>query len=261
MSKPIVIAIFNNKGGTGKTTITFNLAAGLANRGYSVLMADLDPQANLTLAVGIPAQHRHVGQLLTGDATWEEVVEVSQKKDSQFSVLPSSLDLIRSEAILSTDAEFFALRNLLEEEYEKDPNKFYDFVLIDCPPSLGIMTRNALCAAHYYIVPLQGENFAFHGLAQIIKQAGRIKKDFNQSLELAGILKNRFGERTKYGAEIQKALEESKLPVFNTSIRQSISLMESAADHKSIFEYDSTSNGAKDFEQLIDELLPRVTAK
>ena len=259
MSKPIILAVFNNKGGTGKTTITFNLAAGINRRGHSVLMVDLDPQHNLTMAVGLPSKSKHVGDLLTGDAQWEDVIEMTKTNGHPFGFLPASLDLQRSDAILSNDAEFFALRNLIEEEVEKAPDTFYDFVVIDCPPNLGILTRNALCAAHYYIVTLQGENFAFQGLAQIIKQATRIKKDFNRSLELAGILKNRFGERTKFGSEIKKALVDSKLPVFNAAIRQSIGLMESAADHKSIFDYDPGSNGAEDFNQLVDELLAVFT--
>ena len=260
MSKPIILAVFNNKGGTGKTTITFNLAAGIHRRGHSVLMVDLDQQFNLTMAVGLPAKAKHVGQLLTGDAEWDEVVLVTETNGLRFGFLPSSPDLQRSDAILSTDAELFALRNLLEDQYEEQPDQFYEFIIIDCPPSLGIMTRNALCASQFYIVPLQGENFAFQGLGQIIKQATRIKKDFNPSLELLGILKNQFGDRTKFGTEIQKALTESKLPVFNASIRQNISLMESAADHKSIFDYDPTSNGADDFNQVVDELLSRITA-
>ena len=262
MSKPIILAVFNNKGGTGKTTITFNLAAGLNQRGYSVLMADLDPQHNLTMAVGLPPKSKHVGDLLTGDAQWEEVIETTKTDDHRFSFLPASLKLQRSDAILSNDADFFAFRNLIEEEVEKVPETFYDFVVIDCPPTLGILTQNALCAAHFYLVPLQGENFAFQGLAQIIKQATRIKKDFNRSLELAGVLKNRFGERTKFGSEIKKALIDSKLPVFKATIRQSIGLMESAAEHKSIFDYDPGSNGAEDFNRLVDELLPiLLTAK
>jgi len=260
MSKPIILAIFNNKGGTGKTTIAFNTAAGLQRLGKSVLMVDLDPQANLTMAVGLPLKQKHIGHLLTGDGQWEEVIlEGNKSEGNRFGFFPSSLNLLRSEAILSSDAEIYALRDKLEAQYEKMSDNFYDFIVIDCPPSLGILTRNALSAAQYYIVPLQGENFAFRGLDQIIKEAARIKKDFNPSLTLAGILKNRFAERTVFGADIQQALIESGLPVFSSVIRQNISLMESAAENKSIFDYDPGSNGAADFLQFIDELLLIVT--
>ncbi|WP_247235635.1 ParA family protein [Telluribacter sp. SYSU D00476] len=241
-----VISITNNKGGTGKTTTSYNLGAALANRNHKVLLIDLDAQCNLTIAAGVPTTGRHIGELLLGEAGFDEVVV---KKDG-FDLLPAHRMLLSYEYRINTepDSGFFLSENL--------EGKDYDFVIIDCPPSLGSLTVNALVASDYFVVPMQGENFAYVGLDEILQLTAKIRRRMNPRIKLAGILFNRFDMRTKFGQMVlQKLMQNPMVRVFETSIRQDVSLMESTAFAQSIFAYAPDSRGASDFSKLCDELL------
>jgi chromosome partitioning protein len=253
VKQPIIIAVVNNKGGTGKTTIVFNTAAGLNALGLNVLMVDLDAQANLTMATGLQAV-RHVGNLITGDADWDEVLlRGNTPGGKRLDIMPAAPSLLTSEVVISADPLLInELRSTLRERIE------YDVILIDCPPSLGSLTKNALVSAHYYIVPMQGENFAYRGLEELTKAVKRVQRNFNVELELAGILRNRFAMNTIFGAQIQQALEDSKLSVFKTRIRQNIGLMESANVNQTIYQYAPNSSGAEDFKAFTNELLTLI---
>ena len=249
--KPVVIAVFNHKGGSGKTTITFNTAAAFHRRGKRVLMVDLDSQANLTQAVGLQPR-LHVGLLLTNSEEswfeWDEIVACGQDKQAGLDLLPGKSTLVATEQILGVSGSTYQLRELLE-------NKPYDVVIVDCPPMMGNLTRCALDAADYYVVPLPAENFAWQGLDRLIKAAAKITTYSNPDLKLAGIIRNKYEMRTLFAKQMNVALKDSNLPVFKTIIRQNIALMESPAQQQSIFEYARPSNQAVvDMTNFVDEL-------
>jgi len=251
MSKPVIVAVFNHKGGSGKTTVAFNTAAAFHQRGKRVLMVDLDSQANLTQAVGLQPR-LHVGLLLTNSEEsfheWDDVLVQGQGDKKGLDLLPGKSTLIGSEAILGMSHSIFQLRELLDQ-------RPYDVVVLDCPPSLGPLTRNALNAAHYYVVPLPAENFAWQGLDRLVKEAAKIGRETNPDLKLAGVLKNKYASQTLFAKQMDQALIDSDLPVFNTTIRTTIGLMESPSQQQSIFEYAPKNNkGVIDMNNFVDEL-------
>jgi chromosome partitioning protein len=168
----------------------------------------------------------------------------------QLDILPSSDTLLSYEYSINNEAGGeYLLKEVLE-------SKEYDYILIDTPPSLGSLTINALVASNYYIVPMQGENFAYVGLDRILQIAGKVKKRMNSKLELSGVLLLKFDIRTKFGQVVyEKLSNDSKINLFKTFIRQDISLMEATAFQQNIFEYAPDSRGASDFSSLANEIL------
>ncbi|MCU0451711.1 MAG: ParA family protein [Bernardetiaceae bacterium] len=246
---PTIISVTNNKGGTGKTTTVFNLGAALARRGFSVLLIDLDAQCNLSIAAGVSQPAHHVGELVLGEATFEQTLV----KKPQYHLLPAQRVLLSYEYRVNNEPDSGHL--LADVIKDKD----YDFVLIDCPPSLGALTVNALVASNYYIVPMQGENFAYIGLDEIQKLVLKIKKRMNPDLELAGILLSMFDLRTKFGQMVyQKLVQDQRLKVFTGNIRQDIALMECTVFGQSIFDYAPESRGAADYNHHCEEVLALV---
>ncbi len=241
-----IFSITNNKGGTGKTTTTLNLGAAFAKRGYKVLLIDLDSQCNLSIATNADTSGNHIGKLLLGECSFEQAVNHAGLID----VLPSSDNLLSYEYSINNEAGGeYLLKEVLE-------SKKYDYILIDTPPSLGSLTINALVASNFYIVPMQGENFAYVGLDRILQIAGKVKKRMNSNLELAGVLLLKFDVRTKFGQVVyEKLSNDSKINLFKTFIRQDISLMEATAFQQNIFEYAPDSRGASDFSNLANEIL------
>ncbi len=246
MPYPTTIAITNNKGGTGKTTAALNLGASLARRGFRVLLIDLDAQCNLSSSVGYRQANHHIGELLLGEASWDETLI----RGTQLDLLPASRNLLSYEHRLNMEPDNgYLLRELLEA-------RPYDFVVIDCPPSLGALTVGALGAAQWFVVPMQGENFAYAGLDEILQCVSKVRRRLNPSLQLAGILMNKFDLRTKFGQTVHsKLIGNNSLRLFQQSIRQDVSLMECTAFGQSIFDYAPKSRGAKDFELVCTEFL------
>lgn len=245
-----VISITNNKGGTGKTTTTLNLSAALSSIGKKVLLIDLDAQCNLSVAAGANTTGKHIGELLLSETDFKSVV--IQKPN--FDIIPANRSLLSYEYRINSepDSGYF-----LQEQLE---NCDYDFVLIDCPPSLGSLTVNALVASDFFIVPMQGENFAYVGLDEILQLSAKIRKRMNPKLELGGILLNKFDVRTKFGQMVHsKLLSNTNIKLYKTQIRQDVSLMECTAFAQSIFEYAPESRGAKDFESLCGEIMEQTT--
>ncbi len=241
-----VFSITNNKGGTGKTTTTLNLGAALAQKGFKVLLIDLDAQCNLSIALGVKNNQNHIGELLVGEATFEETLVRKDKMD----ILPSSRLLLSFEYRINMepDSGYF-----LQEQLE---GRAYDYVLIDCPPSLGSLTVNALVASDYFIVPIQGENFAYVGLDEILQLCTKIRKRMNPNIQLGGILLNKFDMRTKFSQMIfAKLSENSDIKLYKSNIRQDVALMECTAFAQSIFEYAPESRGANDYMALCEEVL------
>jgi chromosome partitioning protein len=226
--------------------------AALSLRGHKVLLVDLDAQCNLSVAAGAnPARH-HIGELLTGEATFGQTVVHKAKYD----VLPAHRALLSYEYRINTEPDS---GHLLADALR---DQAYDYVLIDCPPSLGALTVNALVASDWYIVPMQGENFAYIGLDEIQQLVAKIKKRMNPKLELAGILLSMFDLLTKFGQMVyQKLVADKKLRIFASNIRQDIALMECTVFEQSVFDYAPDSRGAADYGSLCAEVLALVGKK
>ena len=246
-----IIALTNQKGGVGKTTCAINIGAGLNGLNKRVLLIDLDPQAHLTYSLGIPAHELNntVYELLKGTVILKETII----ERNGLSLVPSSLNLSGAEIEFSGVAgrEF-----LLKESVEG--LKKYDYVFIDCPPSLGLLTLNALTTAQEVYIPLQTEFLALQGMTKLLETINIVKKRLNKDLEIAGIIAMRFDNRKNLNREVVEKIKEyfgNKL--FNTLIRDNISLAEAPSFGKTIFEYKSNSYGSKDYLDLCKEIIKR----
>ncbi|PID90871.1 MAG: cobyrinic acid ac-diamide synthase [Bacteroidetes bacterium] len=245
-----VISVINNKGGTGKTTTVLNLGAALARRNKRVLLLDLDSQCNLTSALGISEEQNCVGEALLGRIPLAEAV----MKVGRLSIVPANAALVDSETQLSNEpGREFILREALADLHDG-----YDFIVMDCPPSMSVLSINSLVAADHYLVPMQAENFAFIGLDRILQVAEKVKQRMNPQLELAGILFVKLNPRTNFSRAMIKSLSEDERlagRLFDTYIRQDISLMESGAFHQTVFDYAPKGNGSADYGSLAREIL------
>jgi len=244
-----IISIINNKGGTGKTTTTLNLGSALNKLGYKVLLIDLDSQCNLTHAVNISDVNLHIGDVLLGKCSFDECITEAEG----MKIIPAKNNLLDYEYMINNEP---GREYLLKEVLDK--HNSFDYVLMDCPPSLGTLAINSLVAAHSYIVPMQAENFAFTGLDRILQTAEKVKNRMNTSLELAGILMIKFQSRTKFSQAVVNNItgnHQLKDKLFNSYVRQDIALMEAPAFGQSIFEYAPTSHGAADYMNVAKELI------
>jgi len=252
----VVISVINNKGGTGKTTTSLNLGAAFAEKGHKVLLIDLDSQCNLSTSTGISESALHVGNILLGENTIEQVIVQKEKLD----IIASTDTLLDYEQRINNEP---GREYILHEALQTIKDK-YDFIVIDCAPSLGTLSLNSLVAADYYIVPMQAENFAFIGLDKILQISEKVKKRMNPKLELAGILFLKLSGKTRFSQAIISNLNnnlELKNKVFKTHIRQDIALMEASAFGKTIFDYSKSGRGAFDYRKLAEEVFLKVKNK
>ena len=245
------IALINQKGGVGKTTSAINIGAGLSQLGKRILLIDLDPQAHLTYSLGIQAHEleRTVYEILQGEATVKETM-VSR---GELSVIPSTLNLSGAEVELSGVAgrEF-----LLQEAI--NGVKGFDYVLLDCPPSLGLLTLNALTTAGEVYIPLQTEFLALQGMSKLLETVEVVKKRLNKSLEISGIIATRYDQRKNLNREVvEKIREHFGDKLFKTLVRDNVALAEAPSFGKTIFEYKPDSYGAEDYLTLSKEILTR----
>ncbi len=245
-----IVSFLNHKGGVGKTTSTINLGAGLVVLGKKVLLVDLDPQANLTISLGIPRQRYTIYEALRGEG---ELIPVTHKPN--LDVVTSSLDLSGAEMELINEAgREFILREVLAPV---QPN--YDYILIDCPPSLGLLTLNALTSSRYVLIPLQTEFLAVQGLAKIKQVIDKVRLRLNTHLEMAGVIATMYDSRRVLNRDVVDIIHKYfGDKVFNTYIRDNIALAEAPAQRKDIFEYSPKSTGAQDYLDLANEFLARV---
>ena len=245
--KSKVIAIANHKGGVGKTTSVGSIGAGLALKGYKVLMIDLDAQMNLTYTF------THLEE--TEDSIYSTLVKetnvpIYQVGENLF-LSPASLELAKAEIEMST---LIARERILKHAIEPIKNQ-YDYILLDCPPSLGVITTNALVAADELYIPLTAETLPYKGLKMLEETVGEIKKRVNPNLSIGGVFFTRYGHRN-LNKEVVNIIENTfGNSVFKTKIRENISLAEMPLKGGSIFEYDKKCNGAKDYMSLVEEII------
>ena len=246
-----ITAIVNQKGGVGKTTTTFNLGVALRRMGRRVLLVDLDPQAALSVSTGIA-----IGQLKASvyQALLDERLDVAsiiQETQSAVHVLPATIDLAAAEIELVN----VTLRELVLKDVLAKLRPLYDHILIDCPPSLGLLTVNALAAADDAIIPIQCEFLATRGLTLLLRTLTLIQARLNRGLRVAGILPTMFDARTIHASEVLQELR-TNFPgqVYDVVIKHTVRLKESPAAGLSILDYDADSDVAKAYEQLAQEV-------
>ena len=252
--EPPIIAVVNQKGGVGKTTTAINLAAALAEVGHPALLVDLDPQANSTSGLGLdPARARlNVYHLLTGEASPQEVTHATSIPG--LSLVPSHIDLAGAEIELATVHE----REKLLRKALASPPAGVDIVLIDCPPSLGLLTLNALVAATSMLIPTQSEYFALEGLRHLMYTHQLVRSRLNPRLAIAGILITQFDGRTTLAWDVLEAVRRSHPHhLLDTLIPRNVRLSEAPSHGKSVLEFDPTCRGAAAYRALAKELLER----
>ncbi len=249
-----IIAITNQKGGVGKTTTAINLSASLSEAGQKVLLVDFDPQGNATSGMGLEktSLDQTVYELLVGECQMEEclVRDIQEKLD----ILPSNMNLAGAEIELLEfeNRELLLKNNLLEIE------KYYDYIIIDCPPSLNILTINALTAADTVLIPIQCEYYALEGLNQVLKTVNLVKKKLNPSLETEGVVFTMYDARTNLSLEVVESVKNNlNQNIYKTIIPRNVRLAEAPSHGMPISLYDSRSTGAESYRLLAAEVMSR----
>lgn len=243
----------NQKGGVGKTTTTANLGAYLADLGHRVLLIDFDPQCNLSSSVGVSPESPSIYDALTGGTLPAGAIRNTTVEG--LDIIPSTVDLAGAtiELVEERGRETFLKRVL------SDLSEPYDFVFIDCPPSLGLLTVNGLVAADNVIVPLQCEYFAMEGLTQLLQSIKRVQTKLNPSLSLLGILFTMYDSRTRLAQDVvQEVISYFGKRVFRTIIPRNVRLSEAPSHGVPINRYDPECVGAKSYQKLAEEVLSRV---
>jgi len=250
-----VIAVVNQKGGVGKTTTTANLASGLAKHNLKVLLIDLDAQANLSAHFGIGVDDDGDGKSMYDVLRHETPIdEVIVPIEDGLSIAPASLFLS------AADLELGAVigRELLLRKSLSNLKEKFDYILIDCPPSLGLLSLNGLVAASEVVIPVQSEYLALHGVTQLLDTVDQVRSAYNPSLRVGGVLLCLHDARKRLSRSVAETIRNyfGDL-VFETIIRTNVALAEAPSQGVSIYDYDSKSNGAKDYQNLAQELLQR----
>lgn len=254
---PKIIAVANQKGGVGKTTTAINLAAALVEGGARVLLVDLDPQGNASTGLGIDAADREFTtyDLLLEEAELKEVIRPTDIEG--LSIIPATVDLSSADIeLISNEKRSFLLHDALRQP-AMDTYR-WDYVLIDCPPSLNLLTVNAMIAAHSVLIPLQSEFFALEGLSQLMLTVREVRQTANPGLRIEGVVLTMFDARNNLSQQVeQDARENLGELVFETKIPRNVRVSEAPSFAQSVLEYDSTSKGALAYRELAREVVKK----
>ena len=252
MGRTIVIA--NQKGGVGKTTTAINLSASLAELGQKVLIIDMDQQGNTTSGLGIEKDDREytIYELLLGECSIEDCFTESVCEN--LTVIPSNINLAAAEIeLIGTEGKEFILRDAVSTIKDK-----YDFVLIDCPPSLNILTINAMCTADTILVPIQCEYYALEGLSQLIHTIELVRERLNSDLEIEGVVFTMYDARTNLSLEVVENVKSNlNQNIYKTIIPRNVRLAEAPSYGMPITKYDAKSTGAESYRLLAEEVIHR----
>ena len=252
---PKIIAIANQKGGVGKTTTTINLAAALAEAGKQVLIVDLDPQGNASTGVGIDVEDREFTtyELLLEDVDLTDVIQSTDLDN--LSIVPATVDLSSADIeLISNEKRSFLLHDALRQT-QMDSFEF-DFILIDCPPSLNLLTVNAMIASHSVLVPLQSEFFALEGLSQLMMTIREVRQSGNTDLRIEGVVLTMYDARNNLSQQVEQDARDNLADlVFKTKIPRNVRVSEAPSFAMPVLTYDPTSKGAQAYRALAQEVL------
>ena len=243
-----IFAVLNQKGGTGKTTTTVNLAAALASLGKKILLIDLDPQANLSYSFGL---HSPATGTIADVLQTKQTLQTILTQKENLSIAPSSVALADVEISLVSK---IGRENILKNHLKKLNG--FDFCFIDCPPSLSVLTVNALNAAHEVLIPAQMEALSLQGLSQLLETIAEVKRVLNKNLKICGIIPSMVNSRRRLTEEVLSEIEKNmKAKVFKTRIRECVKIAEAPSFAKSVLAYAPSSNAAEDFLNLAKEFI------